>query len=199
MVKGTQGYASVTREFVKATHNLSFTELHKDFIPYIPKKRSNILDLGAGIGRDAHELSEMGHSVIALEPLEEFRISGMNLYPSSNITWIDDSLPKLERLKKSSSKFDFILSSGVWHHLTPKEQELALSEVSILLNKNGVLALSLRNGPAGAGSHIFPTDGKKTIQMAGTLGLKCVLHLENQPSLLKHKKKVSWSRLALKK
>lgn len=52
-VPGTEGYAQAMQKFIEATTAIGFTELHQDFLPFMPRKPSRVLDLGAGIGRDA--------------------------------------------------------------------------------------------------------------------------------------------------
>lgn len=195
-VSGTKGYAEVQQRFIDATLAIGFTELHKDFLPFFPKSGSRILDIGAGIGRDASMFAAMGHVVVAVEPLKEFRTTGKRLYDSPNIEWIDDALPNLATLGENTNGFDGILLSGVWHHLDSVEQHRSMQRIAQLLNSNGVLLLTLRNGPAGAGTHVFPTDGKTTVSQAEHCGLTTLLFLENQPSSMKNKEDVSWTKLA---
>lgn len=195
-ISGTEGYAKATQSFIDATLAVDFMELHKDFVQFFPKSGSRVLDIGAGIGRDASMFAQMGHFVAAVEPLNEFRTAGKKLYDSPNIEWIDDALPDLQTLGDGSNGFDFILLSGVWHHLDSEEQHRSMQRIARLLNSNGILALTLRNGPAGAGTHIFPTDGKRTIKEAEQCGLTTLVVLEHQPSLMKNKENVSWTKLA---
>lgn len=198
-VKGTEGYVNYLDEFIKATSEIDFFDLHKDFLLYIPKEKGFVLDLGAGIGRDASIFSKMGHSVIAVEPLQEFRQAAEHLFFSNQIRWIEDSLPSLRKLSEYNNHFDFILASGVWHHLNEEEQQLSIERVSDLLKPNGTFALSLRNGPAGRGTHVFRTDGKRSIEQASRFGLKNLLIIENQSSLMKNKEDVTWTRLVFQK
>ncbi|ASK28617.1 SAM-dependent methyltransferase [Chryseobacterium sp. T16E-39] len=198
-IYGTRGYVEALEKFTKATLSIDFFELHQDFIQFIPKKPGSILDIGAGIGRDAAVFSEMGHSVTAVEPLQEFRTLGKELFPDSTIEWLDDSLPELTTLKNSDILFDFVLASGIWHHLAPEEQYLSISKIASLTAPNGIFALTLRNGPAGVGSHIYDTNGEKTIRHAEQLGFKTLMFLENQPSLIKGKENVMWSKLVFQK
>ncbi len=141
----------------------------------------------------------MGHTVVAIEPLQAFRTAGIALYPVRGLTWINDALPALACLSDPAEQFDFILASGVWHHLDREEQEHALKRIAGLLRPGGIFALSLRNGPAGAGIHVFPTDGAETIKHAEHCGLNTLLVRENQPSLMQHKEQVSWTRLAFRR
>ena len=196
-ISGTQGYSSNVQRFIKSTLEIPFEVLHKDFLAFLPTTKSRVLDLGAGIGRDAHALAKEGHLVFAVEPLNEFRNAGKELFKAEKIHWVDDALPHLKTLEKLT--FDFVLISGVWHHLNEKEQKIALKKIASLLNDKGKLAISLRNGPAGAGSHIFPTEGLKIQSWAEDLGLKTLLHLKNQDSLMKNKTAVKWARLVFEK
>lgn len=198
-IPGTIGYAQVKQQFIDATLAIDFWELHKDFVPFFPKKPSHILDVGAGIGRDAFEFSQIGHSVVAVEPSQELRNAGKQLYEAQAIQWLDDALPELKKLEKTPVSYDFVLASGVWHHLTPKEQKTALQRISLLMAPNAFFALTLRNGPAGAGLHVFPTNGKETITNALEYGLTVLLSLENQPSLMKNKTQVTWTKIVFQK
>ncbi|QHV96481.1 class I SAM-dependent methyltransferase [Spirosoma endbachense] len=198
-VLGIKGYDDVAQKFIEATITIGFTELHQDFLPFIPEVPGYILDLGAGIGRDAFEFSKRGHSVIAVEPTEEFRIAGEKLYHSPAVKWIDDCLPKLSILGHPAMQFDFILASAVWHHLDEAEQTMAMERIASLLRTKGIFALSLRHGPPGVGCHVFPTSSKLAIQDAKHLNLTTLVCIENQPSLMANKENVSWTRLVFQK
>lgn len=197
-VKGIQGYAEAIQKFTNATIAIGFFDLHRDFIEFMPKKPSKILDIGAGIGRDSWEFSKMGHSVIAVEPTKEYREVGRKMFHSENIEWIDDSLPKLEMIG-GKNHFDFIIASAVFHHLPTNEQHHAIRKIAELLNTNGIFIVSLRNGPAGVGIHVFPTNSNKTIKSAESCGLKTLLRIDKQPSLMTNKENVTWSKLAFQK
>lgn len=195
-VAGTKGYSGAVQKFTEATLAIDFADLHRDFMPFIPHKPSRILDAGAGIGRDASVFYGMGHDVTAAEPADALRIRAMELYATLDIRWLRDALPELKSLYGA---FDFILASGVWHHLNGEEQHQAMSRIAQLLSPGGVFALTLRSGPAGVGTRVFPTDGKQTIANAENSGLKTLLFLENQPSLMKHKENVCWTKLVFQK
>ncbi|WP_411824601.1 class I SAM-dependent methyltransferase [Leptospira sp. 'Mane'] len=198
-IKGTEGYSKVIKSFIENTLAIDFIQLHQDFLPFFPKKISRILDIGAGIGRDAYEFSKMGHSVTAVEPIQEFRVEGKILFDHQNIKWIDDCLPDLKLLGFESHQFDFILVSGVWHHLDMEEQYRSIIRIAQLLDDNGIFSVTLRNGPAGAGTHVFPTNGNEVVEITKQYGLKTLLFLENQTSLMKNKENVSWTKLVFQK
>lgn len=198
-VKGTIGYSKVVQKYVEVTEEIPFERLHKEFLAFIPTEPSLIFDIGAGTGRDAYELSLKGHTVFAVEPLNEFRIAGNEIYQTETLKWIDDAAPELNKLTEYEGQVDFVLSSSVWHHLTEIEQEEATKKVARLLKPNGIFALLLRNGPAGAGTHVFPTSLQKTIDHAKKHQLETLFQIDNQASLMKNKEKVKWARLVLQK
>lgn len=197
-IKGTAGYASATQRFIKATLAVDFLELHRNFTAFFPESEGRVLDVGAGIGRDAAAFAEMGHSVVAVEPTNALRLAGQELFGTANIEWIDDALPSLARLGPEQ-RFDFVLASAVWHHLDEDEQHTAIVRIAELLSPNGIFALSLRSGPAGVGTTVYPTNRRRTVLSAEPSGLKPVLCLENQPSLQPDKHNVIWTRLAFRK
>jgi 2-polyprenyl-3-methyl-5-hydroxy-6-metoxy-1,4-benzoquinol methylase len=197
-VKGTKGYAEAAQKFTDATIGIDFFDLHREFIDLLPKTPSYILDVGAGIGRDAWEFSKMGHCVTAVEPTKEYHDIGRKMFGSHQIEWIDDSLPSLNLLE-SANKFDVILASGVFHHLEPDEQNSSIRRVAELLKTNGIFLVSLRNGPAGIGTHVFQTNSDAVTELAASCGLELLLRIEKQPSLMTNKANVTWSKLAFRK
>ncbi|MEM7561610.1 MAG: class I SAM-dependent methyltransferase [Pseudomonadota bacterium] len=199
MVAGTQGYEKSVRPFLEATRRLSFDVVCKDFIDFLPSAPTRILDAGAGIGQNAAALAKMGHTVVAVEPLQAFLTSAQAAYSHLPITWLQDSLPLIEKISAEENPFGFILVEAVWHHLNEDERACALSRLCRILGRNGSCAISLRNGPPGLGTHVFPTDATATVQQAQRLGLNCVLCRENLPSILPNKETVTWSRLVLQK
>lgn len=196
LVQGTLGYAEVASRYAAVTDDVSFEALHASFLPYLPSPPSRVLDVGAGTGRDAVVLAALGHEVLAVEPCSALREVGIVRHGSSNATFLEDALPEL---KLVDGAFDFVLASSVWHHLDPEEQLLGLDRVAELLAPGGVFCLSLRNGPAGAGRHVFPTDSVALREHSERLGLRTLLHEIDQPSLLPGKPKVRWARLALRR
>ena len=198
-VPGTSGYEQVVEAFIKGTLALPFEVLHADFLSFFPTSGSRVLDVGSGIGRDAHAFYGMGHRVTAVEPLHEFVETAKKLFPKAEIDWIEDSLPELGSLRGLEGSFDFVLASANWHHLNLAEQELSMLRIADLLSAGGRFALSLRNGPAGSGTHIFPTCVNRSLETAANCGLRPILVLENQPSLMKHKKEVKWDRIVFEK
>lgn len=198
-VPGTRGYEAKFDAFVAAADGLSFDAVNRPFLDLLPGSSARVLDAGAGVGQNAIELARRGHSVVAVEPLGAFLRYAQRMRGSDGVTWIADSLPDLVALGDAPRQFDFILLQGVWHHLDEPMRETAMARLSELLDEGGVCALSLRHGPHGAGSHVFPTDGHQTCSLAQSHGLELALHLANQPSVLPGKELVTWTHVAFRK
>lgn len=102
-------------------------------------------DIGAGSGRDASWLAAKGWGVIAVEPSSGMREQAMpKSHPS--VTWLDDSLPELSRLRVLGHRFDLVLLSAVWQHVPPGQRERAFRILTELLKPGGTLVITLRHG-----------------------------------------------------
>ena len=81
-------------------------------------------DIGAGSGRDANWLAEQGWDVIAVEPSEKLReLAAPHAHP--RVSWVDGELPRLKALREAGYRFDLILVSAVWMHLSPNQRAIA--------------------------------------------------------------------------
>jgi SAM-dependent methyltransferase len=197
-ISGTEGYAEQAEALVGRYDGLSFAAVHKDVLHLIPPSPSRVLDIGAGTGRDAAALAAMGHQIVAVEPVAEFRIRAAALHPSPHIEWLDDHLPELARLTARGDRFDLILLSAVWMHLDAEQRRRAMSRVASLLLSAGVMVLSLRHGPVPPARRMFDVSGDETIRLACMEGLRLELRLDNQPAV-QRTEGVSWTRLAFSK
>jgi SAM-dependent methyltransferase len=97
-VPGTQAYAEVPSAFTRVCESIDFYSLHGCIVDLNPELSSRILDVGAGTGRDAAALAEMGHNVVAVEPTTEFINTAKEIRRSHTIQRVSDSLPNLESL-----------------------------------------------------------------------------------------------------
>lgn len=198
-VPGTRGYNQAASAFAKVSFELDFNHINSEFLEFLPKPPARVLDAGAGPGQNSAALARLDYQVVAVEPLQAFLDIAQSTFTDLDITWIRDSLPRLEKLDSNEDAFDFILLDGVWHHLDSGEREECIRRLSGLMATGGVCAISLRNGPAGIGKHLFPTSNEELISLAQDYGLCTVLSLKNQPSKMKNKPDVIWSKVALQK
>ena len=198
IIAGTKGYEDNIKSFVETSQTLDFQIVCKDFIPFLPNVGAKVLDLGSGAGQNAFALNQMGFSVTAIEPLECFIEASKATYQNTDITWLNDFLPDLTTLSPAL-QFEFVLIDGVWHHLCEQERELAVKRIASLMVESAVCAISLRNGPPGLGTTIYPTDTDKTICLFKQYGFRCLFSASNQDSILPNKEAVKWSRIVLQK
>lgn len=193
---GTIGYETVASALLST--RLRFEEVHGPVLHLVPARPGRVLDVGSGPGHDAATLAARGHAVTAVEPTPELRDGARALYPDLPIAWVDDSLPALERLTAARpAPFDFILIEGVWAHLTEAERAQAFPVLARLLSAGGVLAISLRHGPAAPGRITHPVTAADTTALAEAAGLSTLVNVETGSiQAVNIASGVTWTRMA---
>ncbi len=130
---------------VERYSSLSFNDVHSNLLKYLPPVPANILDIGAGIGRDAIGMARLGYSVTACEPTRQFREEGIHRSINQDIVWVDDKLPDLKNLLAAKQMYDVVLISAVWMHLCKSERVKSLKTIKKLLCKNGFAYITYRS------------------------------------------------------
>ncbi|MFG2844781.1 class I SAM-dependent methyltransferase [Kitasatospora sp. NPDC048296] len=179
---GTAGYGEAAEQLAVQYESVSFTEVHRSLLHLYPAAPAAVLDIGAGTGRDAAALAALGHRVVAAEPTPELRAVGERLHAASGVRWVADSLPSLPLLSAEGSRFDLVLLTAVWMHLTPAECPPAMDALARLLAPGGRLALTLRHGPVPPGRRMFDLPPEHTVTLADARGLH-LLHRGERPDL----------------
>jgi SAM-dependent methyltransferase len=197
-ISGTEGYADEAEALVKQYEGLAFADIHRKVLHLIPATRSNVLDIGAGTGRDAAGFAALGHDVVAVEPTGALRSRAAALHPSPQIEWLDDSLPDLTQVMTLGVAFHVVMLTAVWMHLDLAQRQRAMPLVASLVRPGGVLIMSLRYGPVPPGRRIFSVPVEETIQAAVAEGLQLILKFAAQDGTLR-RPGVSWARLAFRK
>ena len=195
-----EGYARQADRLAEAWERVSFADVHRPVLHLIPPHSCDIVDVGAGAGRDAAALADMGHRLVAVEPTAELRTEAMKLHPSKSIEWLDDSLPELARLASRGQDFDLVMMTAVWMHLDPQPRLLAMPRIASLVRAGGTVIMSLRHGPVPASRRMFDVSAQETITLARASGLDPVLHILT-PSIQPANRQagVTWTRLAFVK
>ena len=163
------------------------------FLPPVP---SLVVDVGAGTGRDAAWLASQGHQVLAVEPSGAMRRQGQHLHPDDRIRWLDDRLPALSTTLRLGLAADVILLSGVWQHLAPPDRPRAFRKLASLLKSGGLLAITLRHGPAEAERGMHPVSLEEVERLAREHGL-AVIHAAAAPDH-QGRPEVTWTQVALR-
>jgi SAM-dependent methyltransferase len=174
--------------------SITFENVHASWIQAIDFKQcKTALDIGAGSGRDTLALKLEKLCVTAIELSDDLMELG-KAFTGDEVTWIGDTLPKLEKLKGKS--FDIILISAVWMHLSPQDQTQSLQTIFSLLNDNGYLIITLRHGDFSDARTAFEMDANRTIDEAKQLGLSLILSKHEDDKLSRDN--VSWHTLCFK-
>lgn len=196
-VSGTEGYGETAAERMKQYESLAFADVHRSILHLIPTTPSRVIDIGAGTGRDAAGFAELGHTVTAVEPTPELRTKAQQLHPHPAITWIEDSLPELDRVHALGERYDVVMLTAVWMHLDLAQRERAMARVAPLVRPGGMMGLSLRHGPIPTGRRMFDVSAEETRMLAARHGL-AVIHASTGPSQLGGPD-VWWDRLAFRR
>lgn len=178
MSDAIEGYAADASDLIARYEVISFDELYGHVAHLFPGRPGRVIDIGAGSARDAARFAEMGHEVIAVEPVTAFREAGAALHPSTRITWLDDRLPDLARVDERCGQFDLVLISGVWLHLDRRERERAMPRLGELTAPLGVVIVSLRDGPGAPSRPCHPVSPVDTISGAEANGLSLTFRHE---------------------
>jgi len=125
---------------------LKAEEVHQSWKHLLDDKTGLVLDVGAGCGRDSRWFINKGWDVVAVEPCKEFRIEAIKKHINYGaITWVDDKLPKLGKIRSLDYKFNLILVSAVWMHLSSNDRLTAFRILADLLAPGGHLIITLRH------------------------------------------------------
>jgi len=143
------------KRFFDQYQSVDFEQVHRDWLPLMPEQPGLALDVGAGSGRDARALAERGWQVVAVEPAENLRQLGRTHTADHDVTWLDDRLPALTKVRALSQRYSLILVSAVWMHLRPEEQQRALRVLTTLLAPGGMLVITARQGASGDERQFF--------------------------------------------
>ena len=141
------GYDAEARDLAPDYESVSFETVHGDMLDLLPEAPCNVLDVGAGSGRDAAWFAANGYSVVAVEPSSEMRAAAKEAHKDADITWFNAQLPALEQVIRSKLTFDLIWLSAVWMHVPPNDRRRAFRKLVSVMSPGASMMVSLRQGP----------------------------------------------------
>lgn len=187
--RSVQVYDQAAARLAELYESTTFERVHARIIDLLPRAPADVLDVGAGSGRDAAALSARGYRVTAVEPSIGLMDEAIRRHGTAPIKWVEDSLPDLARL--GTQRFDFILVSAVWMHLTSRERGPAMHRLATLLRPSGHLVITLRHGPIDKARAITSASSEETIAIGRHYALTLV-RASDEPDVL-GRSEISWS------
>jgi len=179
-----------TYEAIEAAH------VHAWLLDLLPQAGAAALDIGAGTGRDAAWLASQGFEVVAVEPSNAMRDQALALHPEASVRWVGDALPDLRQVLRMGLSFDLILLSAVWMHVPGTERARAFRKLVTLLKPGGLLAITLRLGPAAEDRGMHPVTEAELERLARAHGAFVERRVETQDQL--GRADVTWVQVAIR-
>jgi len=189
-------YDSHAKEVAVQYESLNPERLNGWLTDLLPSGKGIVLDIGAGTGRDAAWLASRGLEVVAVEPSTAMREDARRRHPDARIQWINDSLSDFRQVSRLGLSFDFILLSAVWMHIPKGDRTRAFRKLTTLLKPGGVIAMSLRQGPAEADRGMHRVSEQEIERLAREHGAFIERRLEKHDAL--GRKEVTWIQIAIR-
>ncbi len=199
-VKSVAAYDAQANKLCVAYNSLNTPDVLSGIdriLPMKPARRAPVaLDLGCGSGRDAFWLASRGFRVIGADASMEMIRNAWdkNLY-AGRVTYVEDQIPDLRRVKQMALGFDFYLMSAVWMHLDTKERERTIAFMDDRAYPNATAYISLRHGPSPADRPMFDTSVEEVQDLAAQHGAKTAV-LDTRPDHL-GRGDVTWDYVAI--
>ncbi len=168
--KTTAFYKQNATKLAQQYESVDFTQIHKDWCHFLPKN-GNVLDIGAGTGRDASYMAQQGLDVIAVEPVQSLSLIAQQIHATPNVQWFSDQLPDLSQVQRLQIQFDLILLCAVWMHIAPTQRPRSIRKLADLLRPGGKIVLTLRHGPCHDERTMYPVSAGEIEQLAKQHGL----------------------------
>ena len=200
MSSALAGYAEDAPALIPRWFAIDPADVHAPVLHLLPTSPARVLDIGAGVGRDAAWFAERGHTVLAVEPVDALREAGMTAYAASSIEWLNDRLPDLTTLMARNATFDLVMLTAVWAHLDADERRIAMANIGQLVAKGGRLIMSIRRGWTLPNRPVFDVTARETVDLADAAGLDAIFSdISESIQEVNRANGVKWLRLAFEK
>lgn len=179
-------------ELADSYEGISFESTHPALAQMLAGKPPlRILDVGAGTGRDAAAIAQLGHHVVAVDPSAKMLKLAQTLHRDRRIEWLPDALPGLVKVR--GKPFDIILLSAVWMHVPSTARTQAFRRIAELSAPKGQVFISLRIGPGDPARGMWAVDPAEVERLAKAEGF-AITDLGTRPDLL-GRSEVRWQTL----
>ncbi|MEE4250991.1 MAG: class I SAM-dependent methyltransferase [Alcanivoracaceae bacterium] len=192
----TDPYTQQAECFFDQYQSVSFADVHRSWLRHLPSQPGFAMDVGAGSGRDACALADMGWDVLAVEPSAGLRRLGELASAGKNVQWLDDALPELGKVRALGYRFNLILVSAVWMHLKSADRERAFRILTELMAPGGLLVITLRHGPDDLQRNFYAVSSQELEVLARNRALLTV-DVSAQPDIF-NRTEVSWQSMVFR-
>ena len=134
-------YHKSADELITRYESADMSVLHRTILDHLDK-RSKLLDIGFGSGRDLAFLRENGFDIWGADPSEKFVEHAQRRFPDITNHFFCAALPKLELPGDLNRSFDAIILIAVWMHLPQTTYEDTIRSLCTFLKPGGTLILS---------------------------------------------------------
>ncbi len=132
--------------------------------------------------------------MVAVEPARGLRTYGSS--SDDGVRWLDDRLPSLDRVHGLALAFDLVILSAVWQHVAPEDRSRAFRKLVTLLRAGGILAMTLRSGPAPSDRPMHPTSSGEIEGLARVHCMEVLKVVEGDD--LQGRSDVGWTTIVLR-
>jgi len=116
--------------------------LAKDYFP----EKSELLELGCGVGRDAVVFQDAGHAVTATDSSEVVIVQNKDKFDEGGV--IFDVLDMQHELPYDSNRFDVVYANLSLHYYLDGKTKEIIEEISRVLKAGGIFAFACKSHDA---------------------------------------------------
>lgn len=123
------------------------------------------LDLGCGSGRDAFWAASRGVRMVAVDGSIDMIRQAWDTHQMPNITFIEDEIPTLQRIKNMGHSYNLYIMSAVWMHLDADERKKTIEFMDGMARRRAMAYITLRHGPSPEDRPMFETSVEEVQDM----------------------------------
>jgi len=141
----TNFYNQKSDKLIQRYDNTNMSTLHNLLLKYFPKK-STVLDIGFGSGRDLQFLYNNGYSIWGVDPSENFIINAKKRFPKIANHFTKSSVPFQKEQLPFNKQFDAVITIAMWMHLKREQYEDVVRSIVSASNSKSTIVISYSEG-----------------------------------------------------